>query len=76
MPFRAGGKGKSHLYDVTEASSRRHEHGVDVCFAEEGSGNGDSGRNPDFGGLAELVLMSGSDVLPDIVSNRRPPKAI
>ena len=76
MPFRPGGKETSHLCDVTEASSRRHEHGVNVRFAEEGSGNGDSRRNPDFGSLAELALMSGIDILSDIVNNRRPPKAI
>ena len=68
-PFRPSGKGAPSLHDVTEASCRRHKHGVNVCFAKEGYRNGDSRRDPDFGGLAELALVAGGDVLSDIMSN-------
>ncbi len=33
-------------------------HGVDIGFAEEGSGNGDRGRNTDFSSLSEPALMT------------------
>jgi len=75
-PLRSSSEGASCLHNVAEASSRRHEHSIDIHLAEEGSGNGDSGRDSDFGGLAKLALVAGSDVLCNIMSNRRPPKAI
>ena len=43
---------------------------------KEESGNGDGGRDPDFGGLAKLALVAGSDVLFDIMNDQRPPEMI
>lgn len=51
-------------------------HGVAVCFAEEGHGNGDCGRDANLGRLAKLAFMACGDILFDIVSKRRPPETV
>ena len=76
MPLWPSSRGTLGLHDVTEASSRGHEHSVNVSFAEQGSRDGNCGRDSDFGGLAKLALVAGGDVLFNIVSNQRPPEAI
>ena len=51
-------------------------HGVDVGFAEEGSGKRDNGRDADLGGLSELALVTGVDIPFDVAVEGGPPEAI
>ena len=75
-PLGPRGEGASSLYNVSEATGVRHEHGVDVSLAEEWRWRGDGRWDPDFGCLADLALVARFDVPPNIVSERRPPKAV
>lgn len=67
-PFGPGSEGASCLNDVAEASGGRHQHCVDIRFAEEGRRGGDCWRDVDFGGLSNLALVAGGNVLLNIVS--------
>src|ERR1700677_73336 len=75
-PLRPRSERASRLNDVSKTACVRHEHCVDVGFAEEGCWRGDSGWDPDFRCLADLALVTRFDVPPNVVSERRPPKAI
>ena len=62
--------------DVAKASSRWHEHGVDVKFAEEWGWSIDGGRDVDFGVLVKLTLMTGLNVPLDVAFEIWPPDTI
>ena len=47
-----------------------------MSFAEEGRGVVNSGRKPDFGGLADLALVTCLNVPLDVRVERRPPEAV
>ena len=64
------------LNDVLETNGRSRVHGVNVGFVKEGSGNRNSGRNMDFGGLLELALMTSIDVPLHIAVKSGAPKVI
>jgi hypothetical protein len=64
------------LDDVAVAGSAGHQHGVNVCFAKEGHGDGNGGQDADLGGLLDLAFVAGGDILFNIMSERRPPKAV
>ena len=75
-PLGPCGEGASSLNNVSEASRMGHEHSVNISFAEKGRWCGDGGWYPDFRCLADLALVARFDVPPNIVSERRPPKAV
>ena len=64
------------MNDVAIARSERHEHGVNVGFAEEGCWLDDSGRNADTCSLADLTLMASLNVPLDVRLEGRPPEAV
>jgi len=64
------------LHDIPKSSGGRHEHGVDVGFAEQGHRGVDSGRNVDFGGLLDLALVAGLNVPFDVGFEGGPPEAV
>jgi len=64
------------LGNVMKATSRRHEHSVDMYLAKKWGRDGDGGWYADLGSLAELALMAGTDVPLDIVLEGGPPKSI
>ena len=51
-----------HLNDIPEALCRQHVHGVDVELVEERHRVIDSRWKADFGGLADLALVTSSNV--------------
>ena len=75
-PLGPCGEGAAGLYDIPETRGRWHEHCIDVGFAEEWCRSGDGGQYVDFGGLMQLALVAGGNVLLNISSKRRPPKPV
>ena len=51
-------------------------HSVDVCFAEEGSGERDDRGNANLCGLSKLALVTSIDVPLDVAVESGPPKAV
>ena len=58
MPLRPRSEGALSLYNVSEATGMRHEHGVDVSLVEEWRWCGDGRWDLDFGCLADLALVA------------------
>jgi len=67
VPLQPYGKGTVGLSDVSKATDRRHEHGVNVYLLKEGRRDGDGGWNPDFCCLAKLALVASADVPLDVL---------
>jgi len=54
----------------------RHIHGVDIDFVEKRCRRVDSGWEADFGGLADLALVTSLNVPLDIRLEGWPPEAV
>ncbi len=76
VPLRPGGEGALCLHNVAETGGGRHQHGINVCFTEEGCRDGNCWWDTNLGGLAKLALMAGGDVLFDVISKGRPPELV
>ena len=62
--------------NILKNEGRKGAHCFDTKGTPFGPSSKGGGRDPDFGGMAKLALVAGSDVLFDIMSNRQPPETI
>jgi len=76
VPLGPSSKRAVSLYEVVVARCQRHKHSVDIGFVEERGWLGDSGRNADVSSLADLALVTGLDVPPDVRLERGPPETV
>lgn len=74
-PFGVGGESTAGVNDVSESASERHDHRVDMNFAEEGRGIRNGGRDVDIRALSDLTLMTRFYEPFDIIAHTRPPES-